>query len=143
MKILGLDLGEKRIGTALAEENGIIASAFKVIECNGKEIEKIIEIVNLYSVGKIVYGVPLKMDGSLSPKGEKIISIIEKLKGNINVEFIPWDERLTSKEAENFLLSANMSRKKRKKIIDKLSAQIILQSYLDSQTLKSMPVEDG
>ncbi|MCL5408973.1 MAG: Holliday junction resolvase RuvX [Candidatus Omnitrophica bacterium] len=141
MKIIGLDLGEKRIGTALADEDGIIASAFEVIECNGKEIERIIEIVNQHEVSRIVYGMPLKMDGSLSPQGEKIIAIIEKLKEKINIMFIPWDERLTSKEAENFLLSANLSRKKRKKIIDKLSAQIILQSYLDSNTLKSIPVE--
>jgi putative Holliday junction resolvase len=141
MKILGLDLGEKRIGAALADEDILIANAFDVIECNGKEIEKIIEIVNQYGVCKIIYGMPLKMDGSLSPKGEKIISIIEKLKEKINIEFIPWDERLTSKEAENFLLSANLSRKKRKKIIDKLSAQIILQSYLDSQILKNTPEE--
>lgn len=141
-RILGLDLGEKRIGIAVSDEFRTIARGLGTIEVNGKEIEKIKEIVSKYSVGKIVYGVPLRNDGSLSSRAEKMLSIITKLKGIIKSEFIPWDERMTTIEAENILLMADLSRQKRKRVRDKLAAQIILQSYLDSMYLKDSQVEE-
>ncbi|MCM8759308.1 MAG: Holliday junction resolvase RuvX [Candidatus Omnitrophica bacterium] len=141
-RVLGLDLGEKRIGVAVSDEFRTIARGLGTIEVNGKEIERIKEIVTQYNIGKIVYGVPLKNDGSLSGKAEKMLSIITRLKAIVKVEFIPWDERMTTIEAENILLMADLSRKKRKRVRDKLAAQIILQSYLDSLYLKNSPVEE-
>ncbi len=142
-RILGLDLGEKRIGVAISDEFHTIARGLGTIEVNGIEHERINELVNQYNVGKIVYGVPLRNDGSLSPHAEKMLSLITRLKGILkNVEFIPWDERMTTIEAENILLMADLSRKKRKKIRDKLAAQIILQSYLDSIYLETKQVEE-
>ncbi|MCM8816024.1 MAG: Holliday junction resolvase RuvX [Candidatus Omnitrophica bacterium] len=141
-RVLGLDLGEKRIGVAVSDEFRTIARGLGTIEVNGKEIERIKEIVTQYNIGKIVYGVPLKNDGSLSSKAEKILSIITRLKAIVKVEFIPWDERMTTIEAENILLMADLSRKKRKRVRDKLAAQIILQSYLDSLYLKNSPLEE-
>lgn len=141
-RVLCLDLGEKRIGVALSDEFRTIARGLGTIEVNGKEHEKIKQLVIQNNVGKIVYGVPLRNDGSLSPKAEKMLSIITRLKTIIKVEFIPWDERMTTIEAENILLMADLSRKKRKKVRDKLAAQIILQSYLDSLYLKQKATEE-
>ena len=142
MRILGLDLGEKKIGVAISDEYNTVARGIGTIECNKKEVEKIRDIVKKYDIGKIVYGVPLRNDGSISARAEKMLSIITKIKKIIPVEFIPWDERMTSVEAENILIMADISRKKRKKIRDKLAAQIILQSYLDSIYLENHPLEE-
>ncbi len=142
MRILGLDLGEKRIGIAVSDQYHTVARGLGTIECNKKEIEKIKAIVKKYNVIRIVYGVPLRDDGSISARAEKMLSLITKLKQSIPAEFIPWDERRTTVEAENILVMADISRKKRKKIRDKLAAQIILQSYLDSMYLKKQSLEE-
>lgn len=142
MRILGLDLGEKKIGVAVSDEYHTVARGLGTIECNKKEVEKIKAIVKKYNVVRIVYGVPLRDDGSLSARAEKMLSLITKLKQSIPAEFIPWDERMTTIEAENILLMADLSRKKRKKIKDKLAAQIILQNYLDSMYLRKQPFEE-
>lgn len=142
MRILGLDLGEKKIGVAISDEYHIVARGLGTIECGRKEVEKIKSIVKKYNVVRIVYGVPLRDDCSLSARAEKMLSLITKLKQSIPVEFIPWDERMTTVEAENILIMADLSRKKRKKIKDKLAAQIILQSYLDSMYLRKQPFEE-
>lgn len=132
MRILCIDFGDKNIGVAVSDEEGIIAKGLGTIKMGENVVNKIKEIVEKYNVNKIVYGLPLRMDGSFSSQTEKTLAFISKLKEEIkNLEFIPWDERLTTSLAERFLLSADLSRKKRKKIIDKLSAQIILQNYLD------------
>ncbi|MCM8822244.1 MAG: Holliday junction resolvase RuvX [Candidatus Omnitrophica bacterium] len=141
-RVLGLDLGEKRIGVAVSDEFRTVARGLGTIDVNGKEHDRIREIVNRYNVNKIVYGLPLKNDGSLSHRSEKMLSIVTRLKSIIKAEFIPWDERMTTIEAENILLMADLSRKKRKKLRDKLAAQIILQSYLDAIYLKNTPVEE-
>ncbi len=141
-KVLGLDLGEKRIGVAISDDFRTIARGLGTIDVDGTEHEKIKGLVNQYNVGKIIYGIPLKNDGSLSSRAEKMLSIITRLKSIIKVEFIPWDERMTTVEAENILLMADLSRKKRKKLRDKLAAQIILQSYLDSLYLKDKTAEE-
>ncbi|MCX7705181.1 MAG: Holliday junction resolvase RuvX [bacterium] len=141
-RILGLDLGEKKIGVAISDEFRTIARGLGTIEVDGREHEKIKEIVSKYNVGKIVYGVPLRNDGSISSRAEKMLSIITRLKGIVKAEFIPWDERMTTIEAENILLMADLSRKKRKMVRDKLAAQIILQSYLDSLYLKNSSIEE-
>ncbi len=133
MRILCIDVGDKNIGIAVSDEENILAKGLGSIKMDENTIEKIKEFVEKYNVNKIVYGLPLKMDGSFSVQTEKTMAFISKLKEEIkNIEFIPYDERLTTFLAEKFLLSADLSRKKRKKYRDKLSAQIILQNYLDS-----------
>ncbi len=142
MRILCLDIGEKRIGVAISDENRIFARGLKSIERGEKEIDEIKKLVEEYNVEKIVFGLPLRLDGSMSRQTEKTLSFIENLKKYISLPFIPWDERLTTKQAENLLLQADLSRKKRKKLIDKLSAQIILQNYLDSENIKKKLPEE-
>ncbi|MCM8785425.1 MAG: Holliday junction resolvase RuvX [Candidatus Omnitrophica bacterium] len=138
MRILCIDIGDKNIGVAISDEENLIARGLGTIKLKEDFIDKIKEIIKKYNVGKIVYGLPLKMDGSFCVQTEKTMAFVSKLKQEIkNIEFIPFDERFTTKIAERFLISVDFSRKKRKKYIDKLSAQIILQNYLDSLNIKT------
>ncbi len=132
-RILCLDVGERRIGIAVSDEGQMLARGLGKIERNGSEIKKIQEFISEYKVESVVYGLPLRMDGSMGAQAEKTMAFIEKIQSGISLPFIPFDERLSSKQAETILLQADISRWKRKKHIDKLSAQIILQNYLDSK----------
>jgi putative Holliday junction resolvase len=137
MRILCIDVGDKNVGIAISDEKKLIAKGLGTLRVDENIFEKIKEIVKKYEVEKVVYGLPLKMDGSFSIQTEKTISFITNLKKELkDIEFIAWDERLTTSLAERFLLQADISRKKRKKLIDKLSAQIILQNFLDSQKIE-------
>lgn len=134
MRYLGLDLGSRRLGVSISDPNGIIASAYKVIEHN-EEYEKLVEdikkIVSDEKIEKIVLGLPKNMNNTIGPKGELSYKFKEMLEEKINKEVILVDERLTTKEATDVLIKGNTSRKKRKKVVDSLAATIILQSYLD------------
>ena len=134
MRYLGLDLGSRRLGVSISDPNGIIASAYKVIEHN-EEYEKLVEdikkIVSDEKIEKIVLGLPKYMNNTIGPKGELSYKFKEMLEEKIDKEIILVDERLTTKEATDVLIKGNTSRKKRKKVVDSLAATIILQSYLD------------
>lgn len=134
MRYLGLDLGSRRLGVSISDPNGIIASAYKVIEHN-EEYEKLVEdikkIVSDEKTEKIVLGLPKNMNNTIGPKGELSYKFKEMLEEKIDKEVILVDERLTTKEATDVLIKGNTSRKKRKKVVDSLAATIILQSYLD------------
>ena len=103
MKTLGIDLGEKRIGIALSGENGLVAQGLCIIKCNGRELEQIVEIIKQNQIEKIVYGLPLKNNGSLTSTAEKMLGLITRLKEIVKAEFIPWDERFTTKKPKTFL----------------------------------------
>lgn len=131
MRIMGLDVGEKRIGVAVSDSLGYTAQGISTVK--REDIEELKKIVSDYDIGEIVVGLPKNMDGSIGDQGKKVLDFVEKLKQEIDLPMITWDERLTTKEAEGVLLKADLSRAKRKKVIDKLAAVLILQSYLDSQ----------
>jgi len=133
MRILGLDLGARRIGIAISDELCFTAHGLDVIERknNGEDINKIGEIVSKYNVKKIVVGLPKNMDGSLGSSGQAVKTYAKKLHTSLGVDVDFWDERLTTVAAERTLIEADLSRKKRKKVIDKMAAALILQSYLD------------
>ena len=133
MRYLGLDLGTKTLGIALSDKLGIVASFYKSIryEDEDKLIDEIISIVDKESVDKIVLGLPKNMNNSLGFRAEDTIAFKEKLEQRSNKEVILEDERLTTVVAQKTLIDADMSRKKRKKVVDGVSAVIILQSYLD------------
>jgi len=128
-----LDIGEKRIGVAISDELYFSANGLDVIERknNGEDINKIAEIVSRYNVVKIVVGLPKNMDGSVGPSGEEVKKYVNKLQNALEVEVDFWDERLSTVAAEKTLIEADISRKKRKKVIDKMAAVFILQNYLD------------
>ena len=131
--ILCLDLGKKRIGLAISDINQKIASPYNVIEEKKfSEVSKIIEeIVKEFGVGSIIVGDPINMDGSLGPKSQSSRSFIRNLSKNIKIPILLWDERLSTVAAERSLIEADISRKKRTKVIDKIAATIILQGLLD------------
>ena len=133
MRILGLDIGEKRIGVAISDELYFCAIGVDVLERknNGEDIYKIADIVSRYNVVKIVVGLPKNMDGSVGPSGEEVKKYVNKLQNALEVEVDFWDERLSTVAAEKTLIEADISRKKRKKVIDKMAAVFILKNYLD------------
>ncbi|UCD83304.1 MAG: Holliday junction resolvase RuvX [Deltaproteobacteria bacterium] len=134
MRILGLDLGEKNIGVAISDEFGWSAQGLTTLtgKSRAEFLKKISVIIAEYKAEQIVLGMPRNMDGSLGPRAESTLSFGEKLKARFNLPLTYWDERLSTVAAERPLLEANLSRKKRKKVIDKLAAVYILQGYLDS-----------
>jgi len=132
MRVLCLDVGERWVGVAVSDETKSLARGLGRIDRGDIEVEKIKKLIAEYEVESIIYGLPLRMDGSISSQTEKTMAFISKLQKEISIPFIPFDERLSSQQAETIMLQADLSRRKRKKYIDKLSAQIILQNYLDS-----------
>lgn len=132
-RILGLDVGDKTVGVAVSDLLGLTAQGVTTIrrESNKKDFQAMEELIKEYEAKKIVVGLPKNMNGSLGPQSEKAMKFAEKLKNKFNVEIIYIDERLTTKSAERALIQGNMRRENRKKVIDKVAAIFILQSYLD------------
>lgn len=132
---MGLDVGTKRIGVALSDELFITAQGSdtiyrKTIESDLEEIKK---VAKENDVNQIVVGLPISMNGSHSAQTKEVIKFTEDLSRSVDIPVVTWDERLTTMQAERTLLEADVSRAKRKKVIDKLAAQAILQNFLDSR----------
>ena len=132
---MGLDLGDKRIGVAVSDPLGWTAQGKVVIESKDQlsDIKHIVSLTEEYNVEKIVIGLPKNMNNTIGPRAQKTLDFVAALKKESSIPIITWDERLTTKEAERTLIKADISRKKRKEVIDKMAAMIILQNYLDSQ----------
>ena len=138
MRILGLDYGTKTTGVAVSDPMGWTAQGLEIIRRQEEEhlkttINRIAELCAEYKVEKIVLGLPKNMNNTLGERGEKTLLFKEKLEARLKLPVEMWDERLSTVAAENVLLEADMSRKKRKNVIDKLAATIILQNYLDAK----------
>jgi len=135
MRILGLDLGRKRIGVAMSDPMAIVAQGVKsiIVQDEARAIDEICAFIKENEVEEIVVGLPLNMDGSESQIAKEAALFAEKLKAKSGVPIKMWDERLTSLQIEKDLIFMDVSRAKRKKINDMLAAQIILQNYLDSR----------
>ncbi|HET6464589.1 MAG TPA: Holliday junction resolvase RuvX [Nitrospiria bacterium] len=134
-RILALDLGASRIGLAVSDELGWTAHGLPTLERVGpkKDFAKLRDIVAQYHVQKLVVGLPRNMNGSLGPQANLALEFIEQVKSKLNLDVIPWDERLTTQAAQRVLLEADMSRAKRRKKVDQVAAVLILQGYLDSR----------
>ena len=137
MRIIGLDLGTRTLGISLSDTTLTIASTFKTIRFEEGNYEVLLpqlkEIVNEYKIGKIVLGFPKNMNNTIGPRAEETIKFKEKLEKYLNMEVVLQDERLSTVSAHNIMIEADMSRKKRKKKVDALAANIILQAYLDTE----------
>ena len=133
MRYLGLDLGSKTLGLSISDANAIVASSLDVIRYTNYEelIEKLSQIINVKKVDKLVLGYPLNMTGTTSIRSEETLKFKELIEKQLNIEVIMQDERLSTVEAEKILINAGTRREKRKEVIDKLAATIILQTYLD------------
>ena len=133
MRILGIDYGNKRVGVAVSDEMGWTAQPVATLKMEGHReiLEKIEQYIEKYNIEGIIVGMPYNMDGSMGRRAEITQAFINFLENNLELPIKLQDERLTSSQAENILLQADVSRSGRKKVIDKLAASIILQSYLD------------
>jgi len=148
-RAIGVDYGLARIGIAVSDESKMIVSPWAVIGTEKKieetvqkvkaEIEKI-EIEKGCIVDVVVIGMPKHMDGRIGVLADEVLVFIEHLKKLTSAQMIPWDERLTSVQAERMLRESNMNRKKRSKSVDSVAAMIILQNYLDFKSLGPEPL---
>jgi putative Holliday junction resolvase len=135
MRILGLDVGSKTIGVAVSDELSLIARGVTTLKRKGlrQDIKQLLTVIEEHGVEKIIVGLPKNMNGSLGPSAKMVLSLIDEIKKFVELPIITWDERLSTVAAQRVLLEADMSRKKRKQVIDKVAALLILQGYLDSQ----------
>lgn len=133
MRILGLDVGDRTIGVAISDPLGFTAQGVTTIKRKNEEIDlaELKKICEQYGVDTILVGLPKNMNGTLGPQGEKVIEFSKKIEEVINIKIEMWDERLTTVAAHKAMLEADLSRAKRKKIVDKIAATYILQGYLD------------
>ncbi|NLN42436.1 MAG: Holliday junction resolvase RuvX [Clostridiales bacterium] len=134
MRILAMDVGDRRIGMAVSDPMGWTAQGIETLERknNKHDMEQMNKIIHRYNPEKIVLGLPRNMNGTIGPQGQKVKEFGELLKSEIyKGEIIYWDERLTSVMANRIMLDADISRAKRKKNVDMMAAVFILQSYLD------------
>ncbi len=133
MRTLGIDLGTKRIGLAISDALGITAQGLFTINVEeGDVLSKIGEVVSKDDVREIVVGLPLNMNGSKGPQAIAAETFADNLKEKFNIPVKLWDERMTTKEVERIMIDAGTRRNKRKQKIDKLAAQVMLQSYLQA-----------
>jgi putative Holliday junction resolvase len=135
MRVLGLDVGERRIGIAISDELGITAQGLTQIARRHPraDVAALLDVITAHEVSQIVVGMPRNMNGTYGPQAEKTERFIHALEQRCPIPCIRWDERLTTLQAERLLIAANQRRERRKAVRDKLAAQLILQNYLDYQ----------
>lgn len=141
MRYLGLDIGDATIGIALSDPLGITAQGYDNYRRVSKvvDVDYLIDIICEYHVTKVVYGLPINMNGSIGPQAEKVKAFIKALHKKAvygkridwQLEWVAQDERLTTAQAEKAMILAELSRKSRSQIVDRIAAQLILQQYLD------------
>jgi putative holliday junction resolvase len=137
MRVLGLDVGTKTVGVALSDEFGWTAQGLTTLKINEEKnefgFEEIGQLIKEYQVDTVVIGLPKNMNGTIGPRAEASKQFASEIENKFAVPTVLWDERLTTMAAERVLLEADVSRKKRKKVIDKMAAVMILQGYLNSK----------
>ncbi len=137
MKILGLDVGSKTIGVAVSDALGWTAQGITTIYWDEDDIHsadaELKKIIEEHEVGKAIIGLPKNMNGTIGERGEASMRFAEHFEETFQIPVVLWDERLSTIAAERVLLEADLSRKKRKKVIDKMAAVMILQGYLNQK----------
>jgi putative Holliday junction resolvase len=133
-RVLGVDYGEKRIGLAVSDPEGLIATPLGVQDVTSRKdaVDAVRRAAGENGAERIVVGLPLNMDGSAGPMAEKVQVFVERLRTRIGLPVDTWDERLSTRLVERTLIEADVSRRKRKGLRDKLAAGVILQGYLDA-----------
>lgn len=143
MRALGLDLGTKTIGLAVTDELGITAQGLTTLERKGlrRDLENLAQTVQDYGVDRFVIGLPLNMDGSEGPRADATRKFGVALENATRLPVIYWDERLTTVAAHRMLLEADVSRQKRKDVVDQIAAVLILQGWMEAQPRTPSPEE--
>lgn len=133
-RALGIDLGDARVGIAVSDDLGMLAHPMETIQVKaGRVMQRILEIIREKGTQTIIVGMPRNMDGSFGPAAQKAREFIEALKLETTARVVPWDERLTTVSAQRSLHEAGKNARAQKAMIDQVAAQILLQSWLDSQ----------
>src|SRR3989304_1067401 len=142
-RILGLDIGDVRIGIAISDELEITAQGLQTFKRKylEKDIEGIKDIIESSEIKTVIVGLPKMLDGTIGVQAQKVIDFTNILKTKINVPVIFWDVRLLTSEVSKMLINANVRRSKRREVADILSAQLILQGYLDRKRIEQKPNE--
>lgn len=135
-RVLGIDVGEKRLGIALSDPSGCIAQGLTILPREEGVFDKLWKMVETYQVEEVVVGLPLNLNASWGESARGVAAFQEKLQQFLPVPVRLWDERLSTVAAEKALLEANLSRRQRKKLVDQVAAVIILQSYLEYKKAK-------
>ncbi|MFH1485675.1 MAG: Holliday junction resolvase RuvX [Chloroflexota bacterium] len=139
MRVLGLDIGERRIGVALSDPEGIIAGRLTTISCcqTDQDMAAIFELARENDAGLIVVGLPLSLDGSCGPQAQKVLAFVDILRQSSPVPIETWDERLSTVAADRIMGEMGVKRGKRKERRDSMAAAIILQEHLDAMRNRS------
>ena len=134
----GIDFGETRTGVAISDRLGSFALPFRTLPGGRQTLGPLVEAAQQEGIGGMVVGLPKNMDGTLGPAAQKVQQFAEQLQASLpEIEIVLWDERMTTLEAQKRLHEAGKNTRSSRKIIDQVAAQILLQNYLDAQTLRS------
>lgn len=135
-RYLGVDYGERRVGLAVSDELGLMAMPLEILQVQGLKqvIRDVLRLCREKQVAGIVVGLPLNMDGSRGSAVEAVERFVGELRRETGLSVSMWDERMSSRQVERMLIDSDVSRSRRKGLVDKLAAQVILQSYLDAHT---------
>jgi putative Holliday junction resolvase len=134
-RALGLDIGSRRIGVALSDSAGTVATPYEVVDRSGDRGHdhlRIAALVDEAGADVVVVGVPLSLDGSIGPAAQAVLDEIDQLRGVLGAEIVTWDERLSTVEAQRSLRAGNVRKGKRRRVVDQVAATVILQSWLDA-----------
>ncbi|NLJ78314.1 MAG: Holliday junction resolvase RuvX [Tissierellia bacterium] len=132
-RVMGLDIGDKTIGIAISDPLLITAQGLETIARKNlrEDMDRIDDIIEDYNITKMIVGLPKNMNNTIGPQGEKVLNFVDKLRDRFDIMVVLEDERLTTKAAERMLIEGDVSRRGRRRVIDKVAATYILQTYLD------------
>ena len=135
MRILGIDLGEKRIGLAISDPLGFTAQGLETLQVQNKKetLRTLAEVCHKYGVREVVIGLPVNMNGTHGPKAEEVLQLVPEMEKALNIPVRTLDERLTSRQADRLMVQEGLSRQKQKMNSDRMAATLILQNYLESK----------
>src|SRR6476646_11689564 len=136
-RILGFDFGRARIGVAISDELQLLAHPLETIPANQQSAARVAEIVREKNVDRVVAGIPRQMNGQIGSAATEVLAFVEKLRAILPCPIVTWDERLTTVAAHRALRDAGKQTRDTRGYVDQVAAQMILQSYLDSRSLKS------
>lgn len=136
-RMLGLDLGERRIGVAISDEMGLIASPLTMVPRQGPVTKDVRALIERYGIVRVIVGLPVSLSGREGPQAATIRDYAEHIREELAVPMDYWDERLTTSIAEKHLIASGVSRDKRKQHVDAVAAAVMLQGYLDRERFES------
>lgn len=132
-RVIGVDLGDARVGIALSNPDRTLASPIEVIKRTGNLYRDIAKIVDEWEATMVVVGLPLSLDGSVGPAAKKALAEVESMGAPLRVPIETYDERLTTVTAERLMTDAGLDSRNQRKVVDKIAAAIMLQAWLDRQ----------